>query len=387
MHWTSVVAADPHGGVEAGTLLGAGSHGEEPLAGEGAMAIARPGGRLELRAARDGVVVRDPVGVAVRRAHEMIGDVDASVADRAVRGSLRVGGRIAPGHALSATGPMRVEGQIDRSEVRAGGELDIEGAASGSVLIGGAHAELRSRLHVPLRGMAQEIDELVEATGQLLRADPHGALVTQARAIRMLCGGRHETLGERVEQARAVLAASQRRWPGLCAGLSAELEAVHRALTAPERLDDPLAALAAGAGFLAAAVPARAPLAGVGIRMRSARSCAIETAGSLRLTGSGATGCDIEVGGDLFALGAGGVIAGGEAHVGGRVRVRELAAAGGRALRVVLDDARPSEDLLMAGLVGAGVEVEVGGRVVRFERRRTDVRIGVSGGRPVVGAV
>lgn len=386
MEWTPVVTAEPPAGVEAGTLLGVGPHRVADLAGEGTMAIARPGGRVEVRATRDGVPVRDADGVTVARAHRVDGNVDAATADRAVRGSLSIGGHIAPGHAMSATGPMRVEGDIDRSELRAGGELNIEGRAAGATLVGGARAALRSRLHLPLRGVAAEIDELVELAGQLLRAGSAGGLVTPARAIRVLCAERHGTLESRVDAARAVLAASQRRWPGLCAALAAEVEATHRALTAPERMGDPLGVLVSGAGFLAAAVPARRPFADVGIRIRSARASVIETPGSLRLTGGGATGCDMSVGGDLIATAAGAAIHGGDVRVGGRVRVRELAAGPGAGLRLVLEDVRPSDDVLTADEVGAGVEVVVGGEVVRFERPRSRVRIGVSAGRPVVHA-
>lgn len=383
MDWTSAVTAQPPSGVEAGTLLGAGPHRVADLAGDGTLAIVRPGGRVEVRATRDGVPVRDRDGVTVARRHDVEGNVDGVAGDRAVRGSLRVGGNIAPGRALSATGPMRVEGDIDRSEIRAGGELHIEGRAAGAALVGGAHAALRGRLHLPLRGVAGEIDEMLELAGQLLGAESWREGVTPARVIRVLCAKRFDTLESRLARARGVLAASQRRWPGLCAGLAAEVEAAHRAVTAPERLGDPLGVLSASAGFLAAAVPARRPMADVGIRMRAAHACSIETAGSLRLTGAGATACDITVGGDLIS---GGEISGGEARVGGRVRARELSARDAAGLRVVIEDVRSREDALWADVVGAGVEVVACGETVRFDRRTVGVRIGVSGGRPVLTA-
>lgn len=386
MEWTPVVTAQPPAGVEAGTLLGVGSQLVPDLAGDGTLAIVRPGGRAEIRAARDGVPARAADGVTVARLHELHGNVDVSVTDRAVRGSLRIGGHVAPGHALSSTGPMRVEGNIDRSELRAGGELHIEGRAAGAALLGGAHAALRGRLHLPLLGVAQDIDALVELAGQLLRAGARDGLVTPARAIRVLCAERYDTLESRVERARAVLASAHRDWPGLCAGLAAEIEEAHRALTAPERMRDPLGVLTGSAGFLAAAVPPRRPLSDVGIRMGSARSSSIETAGSLRFTGAGATGCDMTVGGDLIAAGPRAEICGGEARVGGRVRARELSAGHGRGLRLVIEDTRQSDGVLTADIVGAGVEIVVGRETVRFERRRTGVRIGVSGGRPVLSA-
>lgn len=341
---------------------------------------------MELRATRDGVPVRDAGGITIRRLHELAGNVAGPGGDRAVCGSLRVGGHIAPGRALTATGPMRVEGDIDRAEIRAGGELHIEGRAAGAALVGGAHAALRGRLHEPLRGVADEIDRLLDLASQLLRAAPDGGLVTPARVIRVLCAERFETLESRLVHARAIIISSGRDWPGLCAGLSAEVEAAHRAVAAPDRLRDPLGALTASAGFLAAAVPSRRPVGDAGVRLRAAHACSIETAGSLRLTGSGATACDITVGGDLIATGSGAAVSGGEARIGGRVRVSELSVRNGDRMRVVIEDLRRSDDVLRAGVVGGGVEVVVGGQTLRFDRRRTDVRIGVSGGRPVLSA-
>ena len=37
-------------------------------------------------------------------------------------------------------------------------------------------------------------------------------------------------------------------------------------------------------------------------------------------------------------------------------------------------------------MVGAGVEVTAGGATLRFDRRRTGVRVGLAGGRPVLAA-
>jgi hypothetical protein len=68
------------------------------------------------------------------------------------------------------------------------------------------------------------------------------------------------------------------------------------------------------------------------------------------------------------------------------VRVSELSVRSGDRMRVVIEDLRQSDDILRAGVVGAGVEVVVGAQTLRFDRRRTDVRIGVSGGRPVLSA-
>ena len=79
--------------------------------------------------------------------------------------------------------------------------------------------------------------------------------------------------------------------------------------------------------------------------------------------------------------------AGGTLRVGGRVRVRELAS---RAERAAADrpgrDAAPSTTCWWPTWSGAGVEVTAGGATLRFDRRRTGVRVGLAGGRPVLAA-
>ena len=63
---------------------------------------------------------------------------------------------------------------------------------------------------------------------------------------------------------------------------------------------------------------------------------------------------------------------------------RELAAREGAPLVVVLADPGPAAELLRAEVIQAGVEVRAAGEVLRFDRRRTGVRLGVVGGRFVV---
>ncbi len=384
VNWTSVATAEPPAGVEAGTLLGAGGRSAAALAREGAIAVARPGGRVELRAGHDGVPSVQDGGVTVIRRHDLEGNVDRATGDRAVRGSLRIAGHIAPGRQMSATGPAKVDGNIDRSEVRAGGELCITGRAAGASLVGGSLTALRRQLRPPLAGVADEIDALVEMAGLFLAGGSRAGRPTPARVIVVLGTERFATLEARLALGQRLIASAGRSWPGLCGGLAAEVAAARQALAEPERSEDPLAVLNRAAAFLSAAALHRAPAPDVGIRLSSAQACSIETWGPLRLTGAGATDCDISVGGDLIAMGAGGAIRGGQVHVGGRVRVRELAGHGGAGLRVVIEDTRSRDDAVRADVVAAGVEVVIGGRAVRFDRRRTHVRIGARGGRPVL---
>jgi hypothetical protein len=383
--WIPALLAGDPADVEAGTLLGVGSRGAADRVGDGAVAVLRPGGRVEVRAARDGVPSLCPDGVVVGRRHELPGGRDGT--DGTVHGSLRIDGHVGPGRALRATGPMRVEGDVDRAEVRAGGELHLEGRATGADLSGGILAALRMRLHEPLRGMAGELDELVLVTANLIAAaSARGRTVAPARALRALCDGRHAGVEARLARARAEVAAARRTWPEGCAGLAAALAAAHAAIAGPDAPSDPLGALTAAAGFLAAAMPSRRATAPVGVRLRAAVRCTIATAGPLRLLGAGAVDCDLDVGGDLHAVGPGGGVRGGTLRAGGRVRAGELAARPGATLRIVLDGAGTVDDALAADVVGPGVEVTAGGATLRFDRRRTGVRVGLAGGRPVLAA-
>ncbi|HTI34184.1 MAG TPA: hypothetical protein VL422_10945 [Miltoncostaea sp.] len=368
--------------VEAGTLLGVGRHGAADLVGDGAVAVLRPGGRVDVRAARDGVPALCPDGVVVGRRHER------DAADGAVvRGALRVAGHVAPGRELSATGPLRVEGDVDRAELRAGGELQLEGRATGAHLSGGALAALRGRLHDPLRGMAADLDALVLVTANLLAAaSARGHAPSAARALRALCDDRHAGLEPRLARAMAEVAAFRRAWPGGCEGLLAAIAGAHRAVAAPEAVADPVGDLIEAAGFLAAALPSRLAVAPVGARLRAATRCGIVTAGPLRLLGAGADDCDLDVGGDLIAMATGGGVRGGAVRVGGRVRARELASRPGALLRIRLDAAGTADDVVTADVVGPGVEIVAAGGTLRFDRRRTGVRVGLAGGRPVLAA-
>jgi len=383
VEWTFAVTAGPDGGVEAGTLLGVGGAEAAAHAGDGAVARQRPGDRVEIRAARDGAPVLAGGGVVVAPTHTIEGNIDRSEGLRTVRGSLSVTGRVSPGGELAATGSLRLEGGADRAALRAGGELDIEGRVTGAVLAAGALTALRRRLHAPLHDVADDIDALVAMAGQVRAA---AGQVDVARVIRLLSAERFDGLADRLDEAHSLLTAAGRAWPGLCAELTAETGAAHRALAVPELLGDPLARLAAAAGFLGAAVPSRRPATEAGVRVAAAHGCSIETPGALRLTGAGATGCDIDVGGDLTAMGRGGAIRGGSARVGGRVRAHELSGHGGAGLLIEITDAHGLDDLLCADVVEAGVEVIVRGQSVRFDRRATDVRIGVGEGRPVLVA-
>ena len=166
------------------------------------------------------------------------------------------------------------------------------------------------------------------------------------------------------------MASARRAWPG-AARAGAALAAAHAAVAGPEAPADPLADLTAAAGFLAAALPSRRAVAPVGARVR-ARCVHIATAGPLRLLGAGAVDCDLDVGGDLHAIGTGGGVRGGTVR-GGRPGAGPRAGrrGAGAPLRIVLDAPGTLDDVLVADVVGAGVEVTAGGATLRFDRRRT----------------
>jgi hypothetical protein len=383
--WTEAVAAPPAGGVEAGTLLGAGGADAGALAGEGVVALERPGGRVELRAARDGVPAIGPGGVSVDPSHRVAGNLDAAVGDRDVRGSLAVEGHVVPGRTVRATGSLRVGGTADRAELLAGADLVVAGRLGGATVGGGALHTLHRRLHRPLRDAAAEIDALVAVVAQLqAAAGARGRSLPAATAIAALRADRFAALADGLARADALLGEARRDWPGLCAGLAARVAAGRQALEDPEGGADPIAALEAAAPVLAAAVPQRRPSGEAAVSLGTAHSCTVVASGSLRLTGSGATDCDIAVAGDLFATAGAGVVRSGLVRVGGRVRARELAGRAGARLRIVLEDPRPGEEILRADVVQAGVDIVVGGEMVRVDRRRADVRLRVDGGRAVL---
>jgi len=383
--WTEAVAAPPPGGVEAGTLLGAGGAAARDLAGEGVLAVERPGGRVELRAARDGVAEAGRDGVRVDPPHRIAGHADAAAGDRDVLGSLLVEGHVTPGRTLRASGSLRVAGQVDRADLHAGGDLVVQGRIGGAAVSAGALQTLRRRLHRPLGEAAAGLDALVAVVGRLrAAAAARGGEVPVARAVAALRADRFAALADGLARADALLGEARRDWPGLSGGLATQVAAARAALERPEDTGDPLAALEAAAAFLAAAVPSRRPAGDAGVSLASAHSCTIVAAGSMRITGAGVTDCEISVDGDLLATGGAGLIRSGLVRVGGRVRARELAGRTGARLRLVLEDPRPGEELLRAEVVQAGVDIVAGGEVVRVDRRRAGVRLRVEGGRAVI---
>ena len=192
---------------------------------------------------------------------------------------------------------------MDRAEVRAGGELHLEGRATGADLSGGAVAALRMRLHEPLRGMAADLDELVLVACNLLAAaSARGRTISPARALRAICEGRHSGCGGAAGARPGRGGGARRAWPEGCAGLAAALAAAHAAVTR-----------AGGAGRPAGRPDRRRRLPGRGGAVApgggagggpgaGGGACAIATAGPLRLLGAGAVDCDLDVGGDLHAV-------------------------------------------------------------------------------------
>ncbi|WP_217913157.1 FapA family protein [Miltoncostaea marina] len=368
-------------GVEAGTLLGVGGDAAREGAGEGVVAVERPGGRVELRAARDGAPRVADGRLIVDALRVVEGHVDRSRGDLAVHGALVVEGQIAPGRTVAATGGLRVAGNADRAVVTAGGALVLEGRVSASHLRGGQAAALRRRLARPLGGLGPQLDALAETARVLAgAAAARGRAVSDADALAALAGARFPGLAERIaEGAEAAAAASgdDRGRPGI----AAVVRAARRAVEAPASVADPLAAIDEAAGVLAAALPSARPPAEPAMRVALAASCAIEAAGSLWLTGAGATDCDIAVAGDLFAMGGVGLRAC-RATVGRRVRARELSGRDGRPLELALETHGTDDELLRADVVQPGVVLVAGGERIRIDRRRADVRLALVGGRP-----
>lgn len=377
---------DPPRAVEAGTLLATAPPGAAATAGTGVVSLPGPGGVVELRAARDGVPAREGEGVAIAAPTAIEGTIRAGDADRHVLGALRVGGHVGAGRTVGATGAALVAGMLDRAVVRAGGGLVVEGRVGGSIVEAGAVAEMRRALAGQLRAAPAELTTLAQWAAQL--ADAAGARGLPAPAVRALAallGQRHPDLLARLLRAEAGLAVARRAWPGLAPALAVALAAARATVADPSAAPDPLARIAAAARFLTAATaaPAGDP---PGIRLPSAHGSHLSCPGSLRVTGTGLTDCDAEVGGDLVATAAGGVIRGGHLRIGGRLLAGELCGRPAAPLRIELLADRPGEELVRAGALEPGVEIRIGHEVVRSDRRLTDVRIAVEGGRAVLTA-
>ncbi len=381
--WTPAAEAEPPVAVEAGTLLAVAPPGAL-RAGEGVVELARAGA-AELRAARDGTPRREDDGVSVDPMEVIDGPVDRAVGDREVRGALRVAGPVGPGRRLGATAGLLVEGPVDRAVLQAGGPLVLEGRAAGAVLEAGDVSEMRRGLREALSGAPEELAGLARLAAQLAAAaGERGAAVAAARVVETLRDHRFPGLTERLARAETVLAIARRSRPGLAPALALELASARATLADPARGPDPVARIDGAAAFLAAALATPAPAAPAGIRLEVAHESRIACPGTLRLTGAGAIGCEIAVGGDLLAVAPGGGLRGGIVSVGGRVRAGELAGRHGAPLRVDLGDRRMPGELLAADVAEPGVEVVVGVEVLWIDRRRRDLRIALEAGRVVV---
>lgn len=120
------------------------------------------------------------------------------------------------------------------------------------------------------------------------------------------------------------------------------------------------------------------------LSLAGAHCCGIRAGGTLRLSGSGASDCDVEVEGDLIAMAHDSAIHSGLLQIGGRLQARELSGRVGARLRVLMTSRAPGTDLLVADIVGPGVEIVACGELLRFDRHHTGVRIGIADGRAVV---
>jgi len=142
--------------------------------------------------------------------------------------------------------------------------------------------------------------------------------------------------------------------------------------------------LADAAAFLRAATTVRPAPEPPGMRVAAAQDAVIDCAGPLRLTGPGATGCEIVAGGDVTAMTSGAAILGGTLRAGGRLRAATLGARGDVPLRVEMTGTRPVRDLVRVAVAHPGVEIRIGRETVRIDRRRHDLRIALEPGRVVV---
>jgi hypothetical protein len=381
--WTPAAEAEPPVAVEAGTLLAVAPPGAV-AAGEGVVEGVRSGA-VELRAARDGTPRRRGEVLVVDAIEVIEGPVDRASGDRDVRGALRVEGSVAPGRRIATTAGLAVAGMVDRAVLQAGGPLVVDGRAAGAVLEAGDVTRMRRLLRDALGGAPDELAAVARLAAQLVAAAAErGAAVAAARVVETLGARRFPGLAERLAHAEAVLATARRSRPGLAPALALELASARATLADPARADDPVGRLDATAAFLAAALATPPAAAPAGIRLGAAHRSRIACPGTLRLTGTGAVDCEIDVGGDLLAVAPGGGLRGGVVSVGGRLRAGELSGRRPAPLRIDLG-ARPAPGALLAADVAeAGVEIAAAGQVIRIDRRRYDLRVALEAGRLAV---
>lgn len=340
------------------------------LIGPGVIAVVPPGGRPEVRAARDGTPGWDDGRITVRGVHEVDGDLTG---EHELLGGAAVRGNVRAGTHLRATGGIQIEGVIERSEVIAGGVLDIDGHAFGAELRAGGADAVRAALRRPLATLPDRLEDLA-ADASFGRGD-----AARREAVATLVAGPYADLPPLLRAAEEDLVQMRAGWPNLLPSVAEALTCGRRAVIGAASVDDPVRDLIRAAAVLrAAGASGRAAEPGA-LRVRRLDGCSVTAHGSVQISGPGARNCHMRIQGDLFCMADGSEIVGGDIRVRGRVRVRELAARNNAPLRIEVGEAGGGEPL-RADVVQAGVDLVVGGRVHRFARREKDVRVIVEGG-------
>ena len=82
------------------------------------------------------------------------------------------------------------------------------------------------------------------------------------------------------------------------------------------------------------------------------------------------------LGGDLTCETAGSTLRGGQAHVGGRVRVNSFGAPGASPITIILEGPTRTPDRLRAAVAHEGVVVVCGGEKIGFDATRVNLTVG-----------
>ena len=284
-----------------------------------------------------------------------------------VFGSLEVRADLPEGVSITATGDLRVVGDVSRARIQTGGDIVVSGSCLHSEIRAGALGEIHRTL-VDLLGHADvDLASACSIADQLVAsAAAAGRRLAAREALRVVLSSRYPALERSVaEAARAVrepgTEVGDRVADAVCAAAAA-LEALGRdervtgeaIVATAQALGRALGLMRAGCGRTS------------GVEAAYMQACRVEVRGSLVLTGPGTYNVDASVGEDLRALGAGATVRGGALHVGGRLLATELGAPGGAPVRVVLEGAGAGERL-RAGVAHPGVEVVCGNRRMRIE--------------------
>jgi hypothetical protein len=361
------------GTVPVGTPVAAPPGGAAP--GWGVVAIGPPGAP-ELVTSRPGRPAWTDGRPAVQPVVVAVADRGEGPFTAHVHGSLDLEGELMPGSEVTASRALRVTGRAERSVLAAARALTLRGSYRECDLRAGLAAAHAARL----MGIAGDIDarivELADETRLLMATAAHrGTAVTADRVLTGLVARRQPTLPAEIEAAATAARAIRRVEPLLPAAVADAMDEAAALLADPgpdgaDRLDRAGRLLGLQVAMLATlANPGRSLVERID-------QCGLVVAGDLVIT-EPAVRCEIDVRGELTAIGRHAALRGGAVRVGGVLRANEIGHC------TVRSDVRDGL-VLTAAVVAAAVELEAAGQLATLPATPGGVRVGVRHGVLVV---